>query len=46
VIVLVLYSVFIYLLGVLTVLQMTSKVGLVVEFKQLLSGFVRNKLGL
>jgi hypothetical protein len=44
--VLMLYTAAVYVLGVCTVLQMTSKVGLLQEIKQLLSDFVRHKLGL
>ena len=45
-VVLLMYTCVVYLLGVCTVLHMTSKVGLAQEIKQMLSDFVRNKLGL
>jgi hypothetical protein len=46
VIVLLIYSVALYMMGALTVLHLTSRVGLMQEIKQLLSNFARNTLGL
>ena len=40
------YSVALYLAGVCTVLHFTSPRGILSEIKSMLSGFVRNKLGL